>query len=115
MIQLDPRCQPDASMGALPGWLSSIVNKVVRGTTVTVPTPAGPVVVDLGNKASVDAARAALTGARISTSVANRPASPFQDVNATVQEKVPGGWFTIAAAGAFALFVLPKLLGGRRR
>lgn len=111
MYARDPMEQ---SLGALPSWLTNIVGKVVRGTTVTVPTAAGPVVVDLGNKASVDAARAALTGARVSTSIANRPASPLQAVDATVQENVPGGWLTIAAGGVLAFLILPKLLGSRR-
>ena len=100
------------SLGALsvPSWLKSVAGAVIRGTKVTVPTPAGPMVVDLGNKASVDAAKAAITGSRVGVTVGNQAPTPMERVNAAA-EQVPGGWLTIAAvvAGAFLM------LKGRRR
>lgn len=96
-----------------PSWLRNIVGAVVKGTTATVPTPAGPVVVDLGNPQSVAAAKAAVMGTKFSTTVGNKPAGPAEQFNAAVQENVPGGWLTIAALAAGALFILPKLM--RRR
>jgi hypothetical protein len=95
---------------SVPDWLRKAVGGVVRGTTVTVPTPAGPVVVDLGNPASVAAAKQAILGTRVNTRVGQSPPSPFQDVNAAVSSGVPGGWLTIIAGGLAAVFILPKLL-----
>jgi hypothetical protein len=96
-----------------PSWLRNIVGAVVHGTTATVPTPAGPVSVDLGDPASVARARAALTGTRFSTTVGTHPAGALEQANAAVSENVPGGWLTIAGVGLLAVFVLPKLVRGR--
>lgn len=101
----------DPGLSGIPSWLQAIGNKIVKGTTVTVPTPAGPVSIDLGNKASVDAARRALTGTRVSTSVANKPASPIEQFSDHVENNVPGGWLTVGLAAAAALFLLSKRRG----
>lgn len=96
-----------------PAWLRNIAGAVIRGTTATVPTPAGPVVVDLGNPQSVAAAKAAITGTKFSTTMGPKPASPAEQINASVQENVPGGWLTIAALVVGGVFILPKLMRGR--
>ncbi len=96
-----------------PAWLRNLAGAVVKGTTATIPTPAGPVVVDLGNPQSVAAAKAAITGTKFSTTMGNKPTSPAEQLNASIQENVPGGWLTIAALVIGGVFVLPKLL--RRR
>jgi hypothetical protein len=101
-------------LGALPSWLAAIGNKIIKGTTVTVPTPAGPVTVDLGDPASVNRAKTILSGTRISTSVASRPPSAPQQVDQFVQEQIPGGWLTIAGVGLGLLVFLPMLSGRRR-
>lgn len=96
-------------MGALPSWLSKIVGTIVRGTQVTVPTPAGNVVFDLSDPNAVNTAKQILTGARVSTTVGNRPQTPLEQASAAV-ESIPGGWLTIGA-GALALVLLMRRRG----
>lgn len=102
-------------LGALPAWLAAIGKKIVSGTRVTVSTPAGPVVVDLGDPASVAAAKRVLTTAKVDTTVSagGRSPSPMEQVNQAVTGSVPGGWITVAGGALLAFLVLPKLL--RRR
>jgi hypothetical protein len=100
------------AIGALPDWLKQVAGAVVRGTTVTIPTPAGPVVVDLGNPQSVAAAKAAVTGAKISVTAGTKPTTLPERINAGVTGNIPGGWATIAAAVA-ALVFLPRFLRAR--
>ena len=112
MIERCSRAQMEG-MGfsfALPSWLKNIAVKAVQGTTVSVPTPAGPVNVDLGNPQSVAAAKAALTGTKISTTVGQRPTTPLETVNQAVTTGVPGGWLTIAGAAVLAIIILPRVL-----
>ena len=108
---------PGSQLGSLLDQLEAAGKAILKGTTITVPTPAGPFRVDLGDPASVARARAAVAGTQISTSVSasNRPTTPIQQVNQQVQQNVPGGWVTIAAVGLLAVFVLPKILKGSRR
>lgn len=97
-------------LGALPGWLSAIGNKVVRGTTVTIPGPGGtPIVFDLGDPQGMARARAALSGARIQTSLSNRPPSMLEQLNQDVREQVPGGWATVGV-GVLGLLWLAKAM-----
>jgi S1-C subfamily serine protease len=111
-----PYSQQMSGLGfTMPSWLTSIVGKVVKGTTVTIPTPAGNVVVDLNDPNSVAAAYKMLTGAKISTNLGPKPASPISQFNTAVESNVPGGWLTVAAVAGLAVFVLPKLLGRRGR
>ena len=101
-------------IGALPDWLTKLGASLIKGTTVSIPTPAGPVTVDLGNPASVAAAKAAVTGTKLSISTAPKPTTPVQAVNAAVTQNVPGGWLTIGLGAAAAMFLLPRLLRGSR-
>lgn len=101
-----------------PAWLRSIAGAVVRGTQVSVPTPAGPQVFDLSkplDKAALqrlaDQATAMLRQMASGTtvSVTRRP----NDQGDYVSRNIPGGWATVIGGG-LALLVLPKLIGGRR-
>lgn len=110
---LDPSC----GMGALPGWLSAITNKIVRGTIITIPGPAGPITFDLGDpngtakaQAAWNAALNAAKGARVTTTVSNRPPSIFEQVN----QSVPGGWGTIALVGVGLAVAIPLIMRSRR-
>lgn len=93
-----------------PDWLRKLTGAVVRGTTATVPTPAGPVIVDLGDPDSIARAKAAIAGIKINTKVGTKPAPGVDTFNAAVQENIPGGWLTIAALVAGGLFLLPRLM-----
>lgn len=95
-----------------PAWLRNIVGAAVKGTTATVPTPAGPLTVDLGDPASIARAKAALQGTTFSTTVGTKPPSALEQANAAVSSSVPGGWLTIAA-GIAAVLLLPKMMRGR--
>lgn len=101
------------SLGAspkLPGWLKNIAGAVIRGTTVSVPTPNGTVNVDLGNKQSVDQARRILAGTRVGATVsAGSQASPLEQANAAASS-IPGGWLTLAGLG-MGLYLLAKNRG----
>lgn len=96
-----------------PSWLRNLVGSVIRGTSVTVPTPAGSQTFDLGNPSHVAFLRSMASGA--SLSVTRKPPAadtPAGKINEAVQN-VPGGWVTIAG-GIVGLFFLAKMLGGRR-
>jgi hypothetical protein len=111
-----PYSQQMSGLGfSLPSWMTSIVGKVVKGTTVTIPTPAGNVTVDLNDPNSVAAAYKMLTGAKISTNLGPKPANPVDRFNTAVESNVPGGWLTVAAVAGLAVLVLPKLMGRRGR
>jgi hypothetical protein len=101
-----------SDVGALPSWLTKVAGAIIRGTTVTVPTTSGTIVVDLSNPASVNAAKKALTGAKINTNLGPAPASPPVPADAPVASGAPT-WLPWALAGVAAAFVLPKLIGGR--
>ena len=93
-----------------PAWLRKLTGAVVKGTTATIPSPAGPIVVDLGDPDSVARAKAAITGTKFSTTVGKKPGTGIEQLNANIQENVPGGWLTIAALVAGGVFLLPRLL-----
>lgn len=92
-----------------PAWLRKVAGTVIHGTTATIPTPTGvPITVDLGNPASVDAAKRALAGTKLSTSV-GQPAPTFaQQADAAVSGTIPGGWLTLVGAGLAALLFLRR-------
>ena len=93
----------------LPAWLRKIGGAVVPWITATIPTPTGvPITVDLGNPASVDAAKRALAGTKLSTSV-GQPAPTFaQQADAAVAGTIPGGWLTLIGAGLAAVLFLRR-------
>ncbi len=101
----------NTQLGAVPDWLKRIAGTVVRGTTVTVPTPAGPIVVDLGNPDSVAAAKRAITGVTVNTNVGPKPPTPLDQVNAALSS-APGGIAGVALLG-LGLFAVAKLARGR--
>jgi hypothetical protein len=79
-----------------PAWLRKIVSETVKGTKVSVP----PITVPLpgGGSATI------------------HPTPPtLQQQAEQAVENVPGGWLTIAAIAAGAIFILPRLLGRRGR
>lgn len=99
-------------IGAIPDWLKKIGASIIRGTIVSVPTPAGAVQVDLGNPDSLARLKAMLTGTKITTTVGTPAPTPAQQIDTAVS-RVPGGWATVALGGLAALFVLPRLMRGR--
>jgi hypothetical protein len=92
-----------------PAWLRNIAAQLAQKTTVTIPTAAGPLT--LSPQQAANAAR----GAQVTYSSGPRPASPIDAANAAVTNEIPGGWLTVAAIGLAAVFILPKLMRGRRR
>lgn len=99
-------------IGAIPDWVKRLGASIVRGTIVSVPTPAGPVTVDLGNPDSLARLKAVLAGTKITTQVGTPAPTPAQQVNAAVSN-VPGGWMTMVLAAGAALFLLPRMLRSR--
>jgi hypothetical protein len=79
-----------------PDWLRRIVGDVVGGTRISVP----PVTVPLpgGGSATINPTR-----------------PTFQQQTQQIVGAVPGGWLTIAAIAAGAIFILPRLMGRRGR
>jgi hypothetical protein len=104
-----------------PAWLRNIAGAVLRGTQVTVPTPAGPQTFDLYDpagaaklKAMAEQAKAIL--AQSTFTLSRRPsaaATAAGKVNQAVTENVPGGWATVIGGGV-ALFFIAKAMMGRR-
>ena len=89
-----------------PSWLRNIAGAVMKGTQVSVPTPAGvPIVVDGADPNALKKVLDALKGTKISTQVGTpRPSLPQQAENAI--ESIPGGWFTVAAVGLGVLLLV---------
>jgi len=113
-----------ASLGfSLPRWLTpprsvrelaaGIVGAVVRGTTITIPTPVGPQTFNLGDPSQRAQLEAMVRGTRVNVATPEPGGGGF-DINRTVQSNVPGGWATIAMVGVAAALVLPRLLRRRR-
>lgn len=99
----------------------SFVNKT--DAKIDVPTPVGPVTVDLKNPSDLQRLKDAIRGSRLRLTTRSGGApdagSPFQLLDQRVQENVPGGWGTVAAAGLGVLGLLallrsrPKPIGTR--
>jgi hypothetical protein len=93
----------------LPKWLTppktirnivgSIAGAMLKGTTVTVPTPAGTQTFDLGNPSDRAFLEKMAAGLKISRTPEAAPGAVSQ-ADKLVTEHVPGGWLTLAAAGA---------------
>lgn len=99
-----------------PKVVRNLVKKVAAqvGIKATVPTPAGPIVVDSRDPDTLrrvaDAARAAISRTTFSVGP-NTPAdpSPTADVRDFVENSIPGGWLTLGG-GAIALFFLVRAM-----
>ena len=77
-----------------PQWLRDAVSDLAHGKTTSVPVPGGS------------------TATLTPPSALQKP-TPVEQANTAV-ESVPGGWMTIAAVIGAAIFLLPKVLRGRR-
>jgi hypothetical protein len=93
---------------SLPRWLTpprsirkavgGIIAQAVKGQTVTVQTPGGPMTFDLGNPADVDALK------KIRVSFGPKGENPTAaDQAAGAVNKIPGGLGTLALVGAGVL------------
>ena len=78
-----------------PSWLTTAISNLTSGKPATVPLP---------------------TGGSVQVTTPNT--QPQQPAIITQAEgavaSIPGGWLTIAAIGAGAIFLLPRLFRGRR-
>jgi len=90
-----------------PAWLRNFAGAVMKGTQISVPTPAGvPIVVDGSDPSALQKIINALKGTQVSTTMGKpAPSLPQQAENAI--ESIPGGWFTIIALG-LGVFLLLK-------
>lgn len=93
-----------------PAWLRNFAGAVIKGTTITIPTPTGiPIVVDGSDPNAYQKILAMLRGTTVSTQAgAASPSIPQRAAQAI--ENIPGGWLTVATLG-IATFLL---LRGRR-
>jgi len=95
-----------------PKWLRKVAGIAVKGSQVTVPTPVGPQVFDLGNPDSLRALQALVTGTKLGLKPAPTPGHAGQITR--IAEGIPGGWLTIGAV-AIGAFLLLGGMGRRRR
>jgi len=97
-----------------PKWLRNAVKSVLPGVSVqaSVPTPAGPVVVDSADPDSGRRVLDALKNTRVT--VGRRQPSVVDEISQQVQDSVPGGWLTIGAVALGGIVLLTRR-GGRRR
>lgn len=93
-----------------PKWARQIAGAIFRGTTVTVPTPAGPQTFDLGDPDSLRALQDMVRRAKIRVQTPRPSIGPVEYVT----ENVPGGWLTIAALGLGAVLLF-SMMGRRGR
>lgn len=96
----------------LTNFLKGLTGAVVRGTTVTVPTPIGPQTFNLGVPEERAQLERMIRGARVSVT----PPQPGVGQNAArfVENRIPGGWATVAIA-AVALIFGAGMFTSRRR
>ncbi len=94
-----------------PKAVRNLVKKAASavGIKASVPTPAGPIVVDTRDpdtlKRAAEAARDLLN--RTTVTVGNRDDSAAPSPANFVESNIPGGWLTVAGAG-IGLFLLVK-------
>jgi hypothetical protein len=87
-----------------PAWLRQTAGAIIKGVTLTVPTPVGPVSVN------PQQAAAAARGASV-TYTPPRPAS--EGPGEFIERSIPGGWGTVGlVAAALAVFMV---MGARGR
>jgi len=94
-----------------PSWVRSIAGAAIRGTIITIPTPAGPQSFDLGDPAAMAQLKALVSGAKVSVTRQPPSGGPGQ----FVQERVPGGWLTIGAAVVGVILLMTFMRPGARR
>lgn len=97
---------------SLRNLLKGIAGAVVRGATVTIPTPAGPQTFNLGDPAQRAQLEAMVRGSRFNIATP-QPGTGF-DLGRSIEQNVPGGWATVAVAGVLAVFLLGGALRPRR-
>lgn len=110
-----------SNLGALgfslkpPKWARDAVANLVKKVDVktTVSSPAGPVTVNPLDPATLSKAAEALRNARVTINPQPAGTPTPTDPGAFVESQVPGGWLTLAAAGAglFALVAMSKRRG----
>lgn len=103
-------------LGALPRWLTppqalrnlvgGIFGAVVKGTTVTVPTPAGPQVFNLGDPEDRKRLEALARGVKLNVATPQAGSTGFP----ALVESVPGGWGTIAVVGLVGALLIGRSL-----
>lgn len=91
-------------------FLKREVKAIVGSTTVTIPTPAGPITYNLGNPSDVQSLKDIATKTKVSVSRTPPAPGPVQQV-AGVVEQIPGGWITVAGVGLLIAFLVGR---GRR-
>ncbi len=92
----------------------SIAGSVLKGTTITIPTPMGTQTFDLSNPADRAVLEQMVTGTRITRTPPREP-NPIQTGGQFVSEHVPGGWLTIAAVGVGVFLLVASRPGAPRR
>ena len=97
-----------------PKWLRTLVKSALPGVSVqaSVPTPAGPVVVDSADPDSGRRLLDALKNTRVT--VRRRQPSVVDEISQQVQDSVPGGWLTIGAVALGGIMLFTRRGGGRR-
>lgn len=97
----------------IPDWAKKAGAYLVSATKVTVPTPSGPITVDLSKPEQVAALREALAGAQLT--VGGRRGDPgMLTIGQRIEDAIPGGWVTIGVGAAAFLFYLASKKKGRR-
>jgi len=107
---------------SLPRWLTpprsirdlvkGIAGAVVRGTTVTIPTPAGPQTFNLGDPAQRAQLEALIRGARLNVATPE-PGGRF-DLGRSIEQNVPGGFATLALVGLVGLLLMSGVMRRQR-
>lgn len=98
-----------------PKWLRNAVKSVTSGAkvAVNVPTPAGPV--NVADPSSAKAVADAIRNAQVTVTTGKPVAdSPGGGVREYVENRIPGGWITIAGGVLGGLLLLNLMRGARR-
>ena len=92
--------------------VKGIGGALIRGTTVTIPTPVGPQTFNVGDPSQRAQLEAMIRGARLNVATP-QPGTGF-DLGRSIERNVPGGWATIGLAALAAVFLLGGIARPRR-
>jgi hypothetical protein len=88
-----------------PAWLRNFAGAVIKGTTISVPTPSGiPIVVDGSDPNAYQKILAMFRGTTVSTQ-AGTPSPSIPQRAAQAIQNIPGGWLTVGALALGAIML----------
>jgi hypothetical protein len=93
--------------------VSGVAGALIKGTTVTIPTPVGPQTFNVGDPAQRAELEAMIRGTRFNVAQPQPGAPP--DLARAIEQNIPGGWGTVGLVGLGLVAVLMVMSMRARR